>query len=242
MDDTEKLIWGCIGGLVVGLVGATIRYVSKYFAEKSRDRVVLGSDLSISGDRLFHRCLKAITGRAGLFPSRYQSDDVDRPNGPLVNLANRRLRTAILMIADNLRCCNHHFRALGQIWKIAGKDPRHSHVKIASRFCRIAFQMVAGRQVFQHRSHQRRDYILEKLIAFHTCHETTTKQLMRDIDMAVAQLPGKEYQAEAEPLTQQLAKIQGRRSRRASSIGEILPVVLAKLGVQRIESSTSGDD
>ena len=49
---------------------------------------------------------RAITGRAGLFPSRHQSDRVDRPNGPLVRRANRALRAAILGIADNLMLCN----------------------------------------------------------------------------------------------------------------------------------------
>ena len=42
---------------------------------------------------------RAITGRAGLFPSRYQSDQVDRCNGPLVG-CQPRLRRAILMIAE----------------------------------------------------------------------------------------------------------------------------------------------
>ena len=55
---------------------------------------------------------KSITGRAGLRPSRYQSDQVDNANGPLVRNANRSLRAAILTIADNLILCNHHFRAL----------------------------------------------------------------------------------------------------------------------------------
>ena len=35
---------------------------------------------------------KCITGRAGLRPSRYQSDQVDKANGPLVRVANRSLR------------------------------------------------------------------------------------------------------------------------------------------------------
>jgi hypothetical protein len=49
---------------------------------------------------------KAITGRAGLRPSRYQSDQVDKANGPLVRLCNHALRAAILGIADNLIVCN----------------------------------------------------------------------------------------------------------------------------------------
>jgi transposase len=76
---------------------------------------------------------KAITGRAGLFPSRYQSDRVDRASGPLVRRANRAFRAAILGIADNLIVCNIYFRNKAALWKLAGKDPRHSHVKVANR-------------------------------------------------------------------------------------------------------------
>ena len=36
----------------------------------------------------------AITGRSGLYPSRYQSDQTDR-SGPLIRHANRRLRCAL---------------------------------------------------------------------------------------------------------------------------------------------------
>jgi transposase len=38
---------------------------------------------------------KAITGRAGLRPSRYQSDQVDKANGPLVRPSTRALRDAM---------------------------------------------------------------------------------------------------------------------------------------------------
>ncbi len=81
---------------------------------------------------------RAITGRAGLFPSRYQSDQVDLPDGSLVRCANRRLRPALLWIADNLLKCNHYFRGLPDRCKAAGKDPRDSHVRVASRFSRLA--------------------------------------------------------------------------------------------------------
>jgi transposase len=72
---------------------------------------------------------KAITGRAGLRPSRYQSDQVDKANGPLVRNCNRALRAAILGIADNLVVCNHHFQALATQWAAQGKDPRHTRVR-----------------------------------------------------------------------------------------------------------------
>ncbi len=93
---------------------------------------------------------KCVTGRAGLRPSRYQGDQVDKANGPLARRCNRSLRAAILGIADNLILCNHHFQQLATQWASQGKDPRDTRVRVGLRFCRIAFQMVAGRQVFRH--------------------------------------------------------------------------------------------
>jgi len=121
---------------------------------------------------------RSITGRAGLRPSRYQSDQVDKANGPLVRNCNRSLRAAILGIADNLIVCNHHFQALATQWAAQGKDPRHTRVKIGLRFSRIAFQMVAGRQVFRHPSIQGRHYILDKLTAFHRVHDTVMVEVL----------------------------------------------------------------
>src|SRR6202043_2856471 len=93
---------------------------------------------------------RAITGRAGLFPSRSQSDQVDHCNGPLVRCANHDLRRAIMMIADNLMKCNDHFRVLAAGWRLKGKDPRDTRVKVAGRFCRIAYHMVAGGETYRH--------------------------------------------------------------------------------------------
>jgi hypothetical protein len=47
-----------------------------------------------------------------------------------VQCANRRLRFAILLIADNLLLCNRHFARKAQEWKLAAKDPRHTRVKV----------------------------------------------------------------------------------------------------------------
>ena len=76
----------------------------------------------------------ALTGRAGLFPSRYQSDTVD-VTGRMVRCANRRLRAALLLIADNLLLVNNYFRAQGALWKTRNIDPRLQCVKVVKRFC-----------------------------------------------------------------------------------------------------------
>jgi transposase len=182
---------------------------------------------------------RAITGRAGLFPCRYQSDRVDRANGPLVRRCNRALRAAILGIADNLTLCNRRFRWLAATWKAAGKDPRHSHVKVACRFCRIAFHMVAGRQVFHHPSLRERSYILDKLLAFHLEHDTPYEQALRGLHLASAQVPTKEHAAEAQALAQRQRIVRRSGQRGPQRLGEILAIVLARLGVGAIPSTPS---
>jgi transposase len=184
---------------------------------------------------------KSITGRAGLRPSRYQSDQVDKANGPLVRNCNRSLRAAILGIADNLIVCNHHFQHLATLWASQGKDPRDIHVRVALRFCRIAFQMVAGRQVFRHPCIQGRHYILDKLSAFHRAHETAMDQVLRDLQAAVGQLPPREHAAEARPLQEELQRIQEGRRRGPQLIGDILPSILARLGVGAVQLEESGE-
>jgi transposase len=184
---------------------------------------------------------KSITGRAGLRPSRYQSDQVDKANGPLVRNCNRSLRAAILGIADNLIVCNHHFQALAKRWTAQGKDPRHTRVKVGMRFCRIAFQMVAGRQVFRHPGIQGRHYILDKLTAFHREHDTDMVEVLRDLQATIDQVPPRQHAAEAKPLSEELQRIQDGHRRGPQVLGDILPIVLARLGVGAVQSSESGE-
>jgi transposase len=184
---------------------------------------------------------KSITGRAGLRPSRYQSDQVDKANGPLVRVCNHALRAAILGIADNLIVCNHHFQVLATQWAAQGKDPRHSRVKVGLRFCRIAFQMVAGRQVFRHPSIKGRHYILDKLNAFHREHATGMVEVLRDLQAAIGQLPQGEHAAEAKPLHEEWQRIRDGHRRGPQLLGDILPIVLARLGVHVVQSQESGE-
>lgn len=184
---------------------------------------------------------KCISGRAGLRPSRYQSDQVDRANGPLVRKCNRALRAAILRVAENLIVCNHHFQHLATQWAGQGKDARHTRVKVGLRFCRIAFQLVAGRQVFRHPCIQGRHSILDKLTAFHREHETPMPEVLRDLQAAVGQVPSREHAAEAQPLQEELQRIQDGRRRGPQPLSGILPLVLARLGVGAVQSQESGE-
>jgi hypothetical protein len=114
-----------------------------------------------------------------------------------VRTANRSLGAAILGIADNLIICNDHFGQLVRCWKAQGKDPRHSRIKLACGFCRIASHMVAGRQVFRHRSIPGRHYILDKLNTFHREHQTPLEQTTADLLAVIAHVPRAAHADEA---------------------------------------------
>jgi transposase len=182
---------------------------------------------------------RSITGRAGLYPSRYQSDQVDL-SGRLVKCANHRLRFALMQIADNLITCNHYFAKLAASWRLRKPEPRLIRVRVAQRFSRISFQMVAGCNVFNHPAARQRDYILQKLITFHHQHETPALQVQLDLQRTTQHLPPGEYAAEAKPLQEELSKIQDKHRRGPQPLGEILPAVLAALGVKVIQSPPSG--
>jgi transposase len=183
---------------------------------------------------------RAITGRAGLCPSRYQSDEVDQ-SGPLRKRCNRRLRAVLLNIADNLIGCNNHFQSLAQGWRDKGQCAGHVRVKVALRFARISFQVVAGRLAFQHPSMQQRHYILDKLNVFHREHQTPMADVLRDLQAAAEQLPRSTYAAEAAPLAEELEKIETGHRYGPQPLAEVLPIVLARLGVAPVESKKSGE-
>ena len=188
------------------------------------------------GPMRFYLNANAITGRAGLMPSRYQSDLVDAPNGPLRRRGNRRLRAVLMQTADNLAQCNHHFRARAEQWYRAGKDPRWVRVKIAKIFSRLAFALVGGRQLFPHACCQPRHYLLSKLLAFHNEHGTDLHAVRRDLEAAVEQLPASSRSAEAEPLQQELDAL-GRR-RGPQPLGPIIQLVLARLAGRVVQSDS----
>jgi transposase len=182
----------------------------------------------------------ALTGRAGLMPRRYQSERVDHAAGPLARRANRRLRFALLQIAANLIACNQYFRAKAALWATAGKDPRWVRVKVAKIFSRLAYRLVAGGQVLTQPALQPRHYVLDKLVAFHGDHDTAAPPLLADLEAALAQLPQACYAAERQPLAERLAKIQAGR-RGPQVLGDILPIVLARLGAPAVQSPSPGE-
>ena len=182
----------------------------------------------------------AITGRAGLFPSRYQSDQTDHDSGSLIRHANRRLRCVLMRVADNLACHCHYYRGQEEVDKARGVDKRASRVKIAKRFSRLALACVGGDQPMRHPCFQKPDSILEKLRRFHREHQTPMDVLLADLEAAVEQLPCNTCNHEAEIVADVLQQHQ-RRHRGAEPIGDVLPAVLARLNIRIKEADRNRD-
>lgn len=168
----------------------------------------------------------AINGRAGLYPSRYQSDEVDHADGSLVRQCNRKLRGAAMQVADNLIKCHPHYRGLSELWKQRKVDPRDRRCRIANRAMRMVYQLVGGRQVWRGRGVDQ-EYLLAKLQEFHQVHHTPLVQAIRDLNEAFSWLPKSAYAAEAQPL-QALAR---KKQRGPQRIGDLLAPLLLRLGV-----------
>ncbi len=181
----------------------------------------------------------AITGRAALMPCRYQSDQVDC-QGPLRRSGNRRLRGALMQIAENLSKKNHYFNARAATWLRAGKDPRWIRVKIAKSFSRLGFAMVAGRQMSSHPCCRERHYILAKLMEFHTSHGSLPQTMRDDLEAAIPQLPAKTRREEIKPLEEHLEELKNRRG--PQPLAKIIPLVLAKLGLRQVQLTSEGED
>jgi transposase len=181
---------------------------------------------------------KAISGRAGLFPSRYQSDMVDRADGPLARFRNARLRAAWLRVADCLLKHNAHYRGKAELWKQRGVNPRDIHCRVANRVTRTVFQMVSGRKLYHHPSQLDRSYVIAKLLQFHKEHVTAPLEVLRDLRAAAEQIPKSEQAGEAAPLQETCRKACRSRRKGPQAIGEILLVVLAKLGVGNVQLET----
>jgi transposase len=151
--------------------------------------VVLASEFAgEAGPMVNYAKARTITGRAGLYPWRYQSDEVDYSGG-LARRGNRRLRQALLLAADTLIRCNDHFRTLAAKWRDQGTDPREVHVRVAGRFARIAFQLVTGTEGFDHPACQDPSYVIKKLNEFHENHNISEDIAQTNLQRAIAQLP-----------------------------------------------------
>jgi transposase len=177
-----------------------------------------------------YRNANAITGRSGLYPSRHQSDQTDQ-SGPLIRQANRRLRGALMRIADSLACHCAYYRGLADTDRARGLNVRVSRVKTAKKFSRLAFACLSADKPLTHPCFRKPDSVLVKLRVFHQVHETPTDQVLADLQATVGQLAPHARTHEAEVVAKVLRQETARR-RGPTEIGALLPAVLARLEIK----------
>jgi transposase len=180
---------------------------------------------------------RAINGRAGLFPSRYQSDEVDRADGAVARNCNRRLRAAAILVAKNLIKCHPYYRGIAALMAAQKVTPLDRQVRIANRAMRMVFQIVGGRQVWRGKG-ANPEIILEKLREFQRTHNTDIERAVGDIQNAVQWLPKSTHASEAKPIQEMASK----KRRGPHLIGDLLIPVLIRLGivpVEEVKSETS---
>ena len=189
--------------------------------------VTAGELAGEAGPIEFYASAAAINGRAGLFPSCYQSDEVEHNDGPLARHANRRLRSSLIRIADCLSKHHPQYRGLSEKWRTLRVDPRDRRCRIANRASRLIFQVVSGRQFYRRRG-VAQEYLLAKLVEFHRQHESPADATAACLSAALAWLPKSTYRSEAQRLEEHLKK----RSRRVQPIAELILPLLVRLGVR----------
>jgi transposase len=175
---------------------------------------------------------RSISGRSGLFPSRYQSDQVDR-GGNLSRYRNARMRAAWMLVADNMVKCNAYWRTQAARWEVAGAEPRDVRTRIANRMTRIVFRMVSGRQLFEHPSRLDRMYVMDKLLVYLQDHNVPPGDIVRHLENAAEQIPPAARQAEAKPLIDVYKQSKRSRRKEPQQLSTLLVGVLARLGIAK---------
>ncbi|MGV3484814.1 MAG: transposase [Planctomycetaceae bacterium] len=179
---------------------------------------------------------QAINGRAGLFPSCYQSDQVNRSGGVAWS-CNRRLRAASILVAHNLIKCHPYYRGQAALMKSNRVATRDIECRIANRANRMVFQIVSGKQVWRGHGVDR-DYLLKKLMVFHQASQTDATQIVKDLMEAAKYLPKSHALAEGQQLP--VATVRPRGG--TQSLGALLLPLLIRLGVateKPLESNSS---
>lgn len=174
---------------------------------------------------------KALSGRAGLFPSRYQSDEVDR-TGTLTRFRNARLRAALMLMASNLLACNHWWKARAFQWEQQGhKDPADQRVRVANRMTRTIYQMVAGRHTCKHSSQREPAYVMDKLMNY--CRERLVPPniIVSYLRLASDQMRLSDRKREGENLKPVALRIQQSRKSEPQLLGNLLVALLAQVDI-----------
>lgn len=174
----------------------------------------------------------AITGRAGLRPCRYQSDQVDR-DGPLLRQGNRRLRAVLMQTASNLVTCNHYFQAAAKRW--TDRSAVWVRVKVAKILTRLLYQIVPTKRLLHHPCLQQDHYIVQKLTSFLNEHQAQRDHIDQTLTAALAHFDVRLVQREERPL-RELLDLLAQQRRGPQPVGDLIDLILTRLRLVQSET------
>lgn len=202
--------------LLLAFVGINVVSASDY-----------GAELGLIAN---YACSKSIAGRAGLYPSRYQSADRDLPDGPLVVRRHRQLRAALMRIARNLQRSNDYFKGLAQRYR-KNHPKRDAKIVIARSFSRLSYYILAAGQLIEHPSLQQQDKIIAKLLVFFHERHAEPARTLAAIDHVTRQLSAPLLRVECQEVQRKWQEVKQakRRSGGVARLSDILPEVLLRI-------------
>jgi transposase len=183
-----------------------------------------------------------INGRAGIFPSRYQSDQTDCADGPMVGGRNARLRDAVMEITMNLIQHNDYFQGWSELREKRGWSKKRIHVAMANRFNRIAYWMVAGQRIFDHPCLKKRHPVLKKVAVFSLAHGIKPETAMSLVAKAARQLPSDAVAAELSALQDGLTSLPTSEGVPTATLKEVMPLLPALVSQINHDHEHQGDD
>ncbi len=183
-----------------------------------------------------------INGRAGIFPSRYQSDETDCSDGPMVGGRNARLRDAVMEITMNLILHNDYFQGWSDLREQRGWSKKKIHVAVANRFNRIAYHMVAGQMLFDHPCLKKRHPVLKKIAVFSLAHGIKPETTMSLVAKAARQLPSDAVPGELCALQDGLTNLPTSEGVPTATLKEVTPLLPALVSQINHDHKHQGDD
>jgi len=222
--------WNEIGRLELDLAGFLCRSRYVRLLAMTGIGVISASDYGAElGPMTNYATSRTICGRAGVYPSRYQSCQTDYPNGPLVNARNRTMRAALMRVAYNLYRCNDYYMAQGKTYKDSHED-RGPYVVVANRFSRLSFYIVLKDEPIEHPALGRKEIVLRKLMEFFSQHGADASVTIESLSSAVKQLPNWTLVIEKKQLQQQHEELkQKRQTRGVHAISELVAQALLRI-------------
>ena len=165
------------------------------------------------------------------------------PTAPWCEAAIARCAPSILRVADNLINCNHHFQRPGAPVGRAGERP-------------ATYAREGGAALLSHRlpDGRRPSGVSPSVSAGAALHPRQVdglpsrtrhrhgRRACAICKPASSRCPSVNTRAEARPLARRVAEHPGWRRHGPQLLGDILPMVLARLGVGEVQSTASGEE